>query len=106
MTGVIVDQITIRPSQEIRVSCQAPDQELLLTEWLNALIYEMSLRRMLFSRFDVTLEGLFLEGSAWGEPVDVSRHRPAVEIKGATFTELKVKQLSDGQWIAQCVVDV
>ena len=31
---------------------------------------------------------------------------PAAEIKGATFTELGVRQLGDGAWQAQCVVDV
>jgi len=43
---------------------------------------------------------------AWGEPIDVERHRPTVEIKGATFTELAVRRNSDGFWLAQCVVDV
>jgi len=46
-----------------------------------------------------------LEGDAWGEPLDLGKHEPAVEIKGATMTELKVAE-SNGRWIAQCVVDV
>jgi SHS2 domain-containing protein len=41
-----------------------------------------------------------------GEPVDVERHRPAVEVKGATCTELAVERLADGSFRAQCVVDV
>nr|WP_281250605.1 archease [Thioalkalivibrio denitrificans] len=43
---------------------------------------------------------------AWGERVDVTRHQPAVEVKGATFTQLKVEQQEDGHWIAQCVLDI
>jgi SHS2 domain-containing protein len=46
-----------------------------------------------------------LTATARGEPVDVARHEPAVEIKGATYTALAVEQ-TDGQWRAQCVVDV
>jgi SHS2 domain-containing protein len=46
-----------------------------------------------------------LKGTAWGEPVEVERHAPAVEPKGATFTELKVSK-EGGGWIAQCVIDV
>ena len=42
---------------------------------------------------------------AWGEPIDVEKHQPAVEIKGATYTELAVYE-QDGQFVAQCVVDV
>jgi SHS2 domain-containing protein len=38
--------------------------------------------------------------------VDVARHQPAVEIKGATYTELKVGRTDNGLWFAQCVVDV
>ncbi|TNF91131.1 MAG: archease, partial [Gammaproteobacteria bacterium] len=30
----------------------------------------------------------------------------AVEIKGATFTELKVYRAENGEWVAQCVIDV
>jgi SHS2 domain-containing protein len=29
-----------------------------------------------------------------------------VEIKGATFTALLVRQQPDGRWVAQCVLDV
>ena len=47
-----------------------------------------------------------LAATAWGEPVDVGRHRPAAEVKGATYTELRVAERSPGEWIAQCVVDV
>jgi tRNA nucleotidyltransferase (CCA-adding enzyme) len=60
---------------------------------------------MLFRRFSVQLDGRRLHGRAWGERVDPSRHRPAVEIKGATYTALRVAQNSD-QWTAQTVVDV
>ena len=82
-----------------------PD-ELLLVDWLNALVYEMATRRMLFSRFVVRLNGHTLHATAWGEPVEVARHQPAVEVKGATYTELAVKQDEEGRWIAQCDVDV
>jgi SHS2 domain-containing protein len=61
---------------------------------------------MVFGRFLVTIENGRLQGRAWGEPVDCAKHAPAVEPKGATFTELKVEQRADGGWIAQCVIDV
>jgi tRNA nucleotidyltransferase (CCA-adding enzyme) len=79
---------------------------LLLVDWLNALILEMAARHMLFSRFEVSLDGHRLNATAWGEPIDLGRHQPAVEIKGATYTALKVGRMESGQWLAQCVVDV
>jgi tRNA nucleotidyltransferase (CCA-adding enzyme) len=99
-----VEGVTARDC--VRVSCEAPQSDLLLVEWLNALVYEMATRGMLFGRFDVTIADSRLSGEAWGEPVDVGRHRPAAEVKGATYTALKVSQRSDGQWLAQCVIDV
>lgn len=105
MTAAIADPSTVTPRERIAVHCDAPDEELLLAEWLNALVYEMSSRKMLFSRFAVRLRGNSLSGEAWGEPVDVARHHPAVEVKGATYTTLRVARRGDG-WVAQTVVDV
>ena len=105
LTAVVADPATVRPLERVELSCEAPDNELLLAEWLNALVYEMATRRMLFSRFAVRLQSDGLTGEAWGEPVDAGRHRPAVEVKGATYTELRVARAGDG-WLAQTVVDV
>ena len=105
LTAVVTDPRKVRPREKVEMACEAPDLELLLVDWLNALIYEMSTRKLLFSRFEVDLEAGKLQGAAWGEPIDLQRHQPAVEVKGATYTELEVKQ-EGGEWIAQCVVDV
>ena len=106
MTAVILDPDAVACSEPLAIEISAPDLELLLTEWLNALIYEMATRHMLFARFEVQIRGHTLKATAWGEPIDVARHRPTVEIKGATFTELRVWRSDDGLWHAQCVVDV
>lgn len=106
MSAVITDPATIQPQQHIQISCQAPDDEILFLDWLNALIYEMAIRKMLFCRFELELSDHHLQAKVWGEALEIQRHHPAVEIKGATFTELKVGQDAAGDWIAQCVVDV
>ena len=106
LTSVITDADSVAPAQSITVHCADPDDDILLLDWLNALVFEMATRRMLFGRFGVEIEGAKLSGTAAGETVDPARHRPAVEVKGATFTELLVRQEADGQWVAQCVVDV
>jgi SHS2 domain-containing protein len=106
LTSVVADPARVKPEQEVAIECSAHDHELLLLEWLDALIYEMATRRMLFSRFDVAIEEGRLRARAFGETVDVARHQPAVEVKGATCTELSVTRGEDGVWSAQCVVDV
>ena len=105
LTGVITDPASVRCEREVGIVCHAPDNELLLMDWLNALVYEMATRRMIFGRFQVAVDGHSLQARAWGEPVDVARHEPAVEIKGATCTGLSVSQ-SGSEWTAECIVDV
>jgi len=106
LTAVVTDPATVTADAAIAIECAAPDDEMLLADWLNALTYEMATRGMLFARFAVTLDDHRLVGKAWGEPVDRARHHPAVEVKGATYTALSVAQRADGAWVAQCVVDV
>jgi len=106
LTAVITDPARVAARERVTVRCEAPDLELLLADWLNALVYEMATRHMLFGRYAVRIEGGRLEGEAWGEPVDRTRHAPAVEVKGATYTALVVRRRGDGAWVAECVVDV
>ncbi len=106
VTAVITDPGKVAADTAIEIHCAAPDDELLLADWLNALIFEMATRSMLFRRFAVSLRDHALDARAWGEPVDRERHRPAVEVKGATYTALSVVPREDGTWVAQCVVDV
>ena len=106
LTAVVTDPKSVAPTQEVSIFAEASDDELLLVDWLNALVYEMATRKMLFSRFDVHFDNHKLQATAWGEPVEIARHQPAVEVKGATYTALSVKRDEQGGWTAQCVVDV
>lgn len=106
LTGVVCQPSAIAPDQVVHVVSEGIDDDMLLYDWLNSIIYEMATRRMLFGEYAVRLSGHRLEGDLSGEPVDVQRHQPAVEIKGATFTELAVRGDDKRGWVAQCVVDV
>jgi SHS2 domain-containing protein len=106
LTAVVTEPAGVAGREPVKIEREAPDDELLLADWLNALIYEMATRRLLFGRFAVRLRDHRLEATAWGEPLERARHRPVVEVKGATYTALSVAQRDDGAWVAQCVVDV
>ena len=97
---------SVTPAIAIEIACEARDSELMLVEWLNAIIFEMATRNMIFGQFQVRIEGNTLTGIVWGEPVDPKRHQPAAEPKGATYTALSVSQDREGIWSARCVVDV
>jgi tRNA nucleotidyltransferase (CCA-adding enzyme) len=105
MTAASVDPETIKSESAVAIRCSGEDDEDLLYAWLNAVILEMATRAMAFGRFEVEIENGALRATAWGEEVSPERHHPAVELKGATYTALAVRR-EDGQWVAQCVVDV
>jgi SHS2 domain-containing protein len=106
LTAVVTDPARVVPQVGVDLHCEAPDLEMLFADWLNAVVYAMATRDLLFGRYEVHLDGNALRAKAWGERVDRQRHQPAVEIKGATYTALSVAQERGGAWIAQCVVDV
>ena len=106
LTAVITQADAVKSEEAVRIHCTAPRDDVLLVDWLNALIFEMMTRRLLFARFDVAIERGVLEATAWGEPIDAARHLPAVEVKGATYTELCVRQTGPNAWVAQTIVDV
>ena len=106
LTAIITEPASVRSLETITIHCDAPDDALLLVDWLNALVYEMATRRMLFGAWLVQLDDHRLTARVSGETVDRTRHQPVVEVKGATYTALSVEQDAGGTWHGQCVVDV
>ncbi|MGZ8215641.1 MAG: archease, partial [Methylosarcina sp.] len=106
LTAVVTDPERVMVSETIPIHCENSDPEMLFLDWINELIYQMASRRLLFGRYQVTINNGELTATASGEAVNVAVHQPAVEIKGATFTELRVYQNPDGLWVVQCIVDV
>ncbi len=106
LTAVVTDPADVRLEETVDIHCEAPDDALLLVDWLNALIYEMATRRMVFGKWRVKLHGTILEACVEGEALDRDRHKPVVEVKGATYTALAVERDESGNWCGQCVVDV
>ncbi|MCC5857625.1 MAG: archease [Ectothiorhodospiraceae bacterium] len=106
LTAVICDPDAVHPRQVIEVSCENPDPELLFVDWIDAVVYQITTRQMLFSHFEVRIAGNRLTAELYGEPIHREHHQPAVEVKGATLTELAVIHSNNGRWRAQCVVDV
>jgi SHS2 domain-containing protein len=106
VTAAVTDPAAVRRLDTVELDCPGTDPELLLYDWLNALIRTMATRRSLYGAFDVRITPTGLHARLHGEPVDAPRHSPAVEPKGATLTCLEVAHEPDGGWRAQCVIDV
>lgn len=110
MFDVMVDIKKFKPNIKIDIFCQANDIAGLFVEWLNELLYQKDKNNLFFSDFDLEkiekADKLYrLRAYAFGEPLDLKRHKTKVEVKGATYSQLKVGKIND-KWIAKCVVDV
>ena len=103
--SVMVNVGKIARAEKRVIAVSATDRELLLVEWLNALLALSDIERLVFSKFEVMIKDTSLTGIAWGEPLDRVRHEAHVEVKGATYHMLSIQE-KDGRYRAQCVVDV
>ncbi len=73
------------------VELTAPDEEGLLVEWLNELIYLFDTENIIFKRFDIIeLNHTQLKARSYGEKVDKSKHKLKTGVKAATYHMLKV----------------
>jgi hypothetical protein len=95
LAGVITDPSCVEAREEVIVQREAPNSEVLLVDRLNALIYEMAVRRLILARFAVTVEGNHLYGTAWGEsgsewPLDSPMHCRCLRSYGNNSAEPRV----------------
>ncbi len=106
LSAIIINPDKLHAEKKISIHCSAEDDELLFADWLNSIIYHMATDDLFFCRAKVNIDNGQLNAELWGEPIDVKRHQPTVEVKGATYTTLKVVEYKPGEWLAQTVVDV
>ena len=95
----------VAPTQRHEVTIAGNEREYLLFDWLRELLYRFDAEHLVFSRFEVKIEADGLHGSAWGEPLDRSRHELAHEVKAITYHGLRVEPTAEG-WLAEVIVDI
>jgi SHS2 domain-containing protein len=104
-SAIVEDLDTVRPEQRVDVELTGNDREYLLFDWLKELLYRFDAEHLLFTRFEVRVTNVGLNGTAWGEPLDRARHELAHEVKAITYHGLKAEQTADG-WLAEVIVDI
>jgi protein archease len=94
----------VQSRDEIMVEFEETDLEFALVIWINLILGKARESRMVFNDFHLQRNGQHwharIRGEKWHEVLE-----RGVEVKGATFTMLSVRQMK-GTWVAQCVVDV
>ncbi|HOX10180.1 MAG TPA: archease [Candidatus Omnitrophota bacterium] len=108
---IMVDIKKVKKASSVDISCEARDIPALFVEWLNKLLTEADIKKMVFKDFKIRSIEPFgydlyrLKGVASGEKLDPKRHMIKTEAKAATYFGLKY-EFKDGNHYLQCVVDV
>ena len=104
--AAVVDGIeAVRPDRPVEIHIEGEDLEYLLFDWLRELLYRFDAEHMVFSRFDVSVDGGGLAATAWGEPLDQTRHVLSHEVKAITYHGLSVSE-AGSEWVAEVIVDI
>ena len=102
---VVEDLATVRPLQKIDVQLPGDAIDYLLFDWLRELLYHFDAEHILFGQFEVHVSKAGITATAWGEPLDRTRHNMEHEVKAITYHGLSVEKVGD-EWIAEVIVDI
>jgi SHS2 domain-containing protein len=104
--SVIVENLEdVRPTDTVHVELKGQETDFLLLDWLCELLFTFESRRLLLTRFSVTVGDRGLTGTATGERLDHSRHRLEHEVKAVTYHGLRVERSEEG-WLAEVILDI
>jgi SHS2 domain-containing protein len=93
MFSLIANLEKVRGSISREIDVQSTDQEALLVDWLNELLYLFDVEHIIFKRFEITaLSQKKLKAKVYGEKIDTSRHQLKTAVKAATYHMLKIEK--------------
>jgi SHS2 domain-containing protein len=93
MFSLIADLDGVKEKVSRKVDIQSNDQEALLVDWLNELLYLFDVEHILFKKFEIiSLSRKRLQARVYGEKVDTSRHQLKTAVKAATYHMLKIEK--------------
>lgn len=93
---VILDTSTVDPQHPTPVSVSGYDLSELLVEWVGRILALIDIEYRFFSRFEVdsithTEDGYSLDGTIWGEEINLEKHVTRTEVKAMTYAEMKIE---------------
>jgi SHS2 domain-containing protein len=99
----------IRAAQTVELKLSQENEEMLLFDFLNELIFYKDARRLLLLPAELTISrgdgGVELRGTLQGEEIDPIRHEMSTDVKAVTMLRYAVKKTGEG-WQATVVLDV
>jgi SHS2 domain-containing protein len=106
LISIMFDVTDVNEKRSWHLSAEGEDQESLLVNWLNEVLFFLDTRRLVFGRLQVAFPATFrIECTAWGEERDPQRHPGRLQVKAATYHQLRIVKEGD-VWMAEVYVDV
>jgi SHS2 domain-containing protein len=106
LSATLTDLRSLRRRETRQVSLDSSDQEALLVDWLNYLLYLFDIEGFLGRDFQVaSLTPTRIKARVQGDIFDASRHPSKTAVKAATFHQLAIVPEDDG-WRATVVLDL
>src|SRR4030042_2669721 len=116
MFSIMYDLKGVGEKEKVKVTVKGKkgiDIEELLVSWLEKLLYVFEIKNVLFCKFGITDIEIaksvkFVEAFAYGEKVNLARHKFFTAVKAPTYHLLKVEKndKAGGVWTARIVFAV
>jgi SHS2 domain-containing protein len=104
-----VDIKKIEPKEKLTFTVENTNEEKLLFDFLDDLVFYKDSEQLIFSKFDIKIEktdkGFKLTCTAHGEKIDNKKHDPKVDVKAVTMHMFEVKKTDKG-WFAKVLLDI
>ena len=103
------DLTAIRQVETVEVELDQSDEEMLLFDFLNELIFYKDAKRLILLPGRISIaksdQGWTLQATLQGEEIDAARHQLNTDVKAVTMLRYEVVQVAEG-WRATVVLDV
>jgi SHS2 domain-containing protein len=87
------------------IQLESPNRESLLTDFLSEVLFISEVDGLVFSHAEVTIKKLKLSAVLHGELFDRERHSGGTEVKGISYTGLRIRKEANG-YMVDIVFDV
>lgn len=109
MFSLLADLDEIKKEIKNKITVHGVDNESLLVNWLNELVYRLSSKQMIYSGFDIKEmkngKKYLLSAEICGQKINPGKQILPFEIKSATYSALKIKKIKKG-YSATIIFDV
>jgi SHS2 domain-containing protein len=106
LTSLMTDRRRLQNRQVMEVEVTALDQEALLVDWLNHLLYLYDTKSFFAKDIDILeISSNHLKARLAGEEMDPERHVLKTGVKAATYHQLSINR-HDAEWEAKIIFDL